>query len=382
MSDASTKQSVECPICGDEFDPTVAGGWCTNTECGEWQYTEGSTESDGTMADSDETGGTASDDDDPIEEDDTEAESVALFEDAEESEDADTDDSAADPAGTVDDAGAEEADEADEPAVETDEVGADDTDEGGVADTDEGATDAADEIALGDSDEDAADADETAADDTDEADVEDIADEADADEADADEADDTIDCPDCGVELEAEANFCVECGADVSDVTPGEPETEELEACPGCGTDVEPEDNFCVECGEDLDAHRAGDVADHDDAIDALEATADDGDEAGVPDSLVLEVEGREIQVDDGDTVGREIRAALTDAGRPDDEAVRIHREHVRFVREADSFYLLDLGDNPTQINGQALQKGDREPVTPGDEIELSGVASVSVQAP
>jgi hypothetical protein len=116
--------------------------------------------------------------------------------------------------------------------------------------------------------------------------------------------------------------------------------------------------------------------------LEYLEANADEGDDTDTPASLVLEVEGREIHVDDGDTVGREIRAALTEAGRPDDEAVRIHREHVRFVREESSFYLLDLGDNPTQLNGTTLQKGDREPVEPGDELELSGVASVTVQAP
>ncbi len=383
MSDASTKQSVECPICGDEFDPTVAGGWCTNTECGEWQYTEGSTESDATEAES-----TSEEPDDgfvsPAQEAQADSESVDLFDEPEdEADDAEVD---ADPleetteADDAEDAVEDTADADDEAAAEADEDDAVEADEDDAVEADEDDAVEADEDDAVEADED--DAVEADEDDAVEADEDDAveADEDDAVEADEDDEAkaDVIDCPDCGVDLDAAANFCVECGADVSDL-PAE-ETDELDACPSCEADVEPEDNFCVNCGEDLDAHRAGDTDDHDDAIDALEASDDDP--AETPESLVLEVEGREIHVDDGDTVGREIRAALTEAGRPDDEAVRIHREHVRFVREENSFYLLDLGDNPTQINGQTLQKGDREAVAPGDELELSGVASVTVQAP
>jgi len=345
MSDASTKQAVECPICGDEFDPTVAGGWCTNTECGEWQYTEGSNEPDEAETESSDDGFVSQDADE-------DSDSVDLFSDSEddESAQADVDDVGADLDLGTDDSDEVEADEAGFDADESDE-----TEEVDDAEVDLDAVEAPDV----DDELDADDADDTAAETDDDADVA------------------VVDCPDCGVELDAEANFCVECGADVSNV-PAEDDSG-LEECPGCGVSVEDEDNFCVNCGEDLDAHRESDTDEsHDDAIDALES--DDPDE--VPESLVLEVEGREIYVGDGDTVGREIRAALTDAGRPDDEAVRIHREHVRFVRESDSFYLLDLGDNPTQLNGKTLKKGDREPVAPGDELELSGVAAVSVQLP
>ncbi|WP_262178683.1 double zinc ribbon domain-containing protein [Haloarcula laminariae] len=411
MSDASTTQSVECPICGDEFDPTVAGGWCTNTECGEWQYTEESTEAGTTDAAGESDDDLVSPEADEADED---TESVDLFEASDdEADDGGVDDVALatdEDDGGVDDVGVE-AEGADGVAATTDDA-ADETVEGEFEEGDDGddttdaaesdgvegadAGDVADTTEATESDavaDDAAeaveaeDADETveAEDAAEAADGDDVAEAVDADETVDDSAEkatdeaDTIDCPDCGAELDAEANFCAECGSDVSNVSPGD--ADELDACPGCGTDVEPEDNFCVNCGEDLDAHRGGDADEHDDAIDALEATSDDGPVA-VPDSLVLEIEGREIHVDDGDTVGREIRAALTEAGRPDDEAVRIHREHVRFVREGESFYLLDLGDNPTQLNGKTLQKGDREPVAPGDEIELSGVASVTVGAP
>ena len=338
MSDASTTQTVECPICEDEFDPTVAGGWCTNTECGEWQYTEGDDDSD------------AVDDGfvSPAEMDEKEADDDAGDETAAESVQSPSD---------IADVGDDEEEE-DEDVVESE---ADES-------TDDEPTD--DEPTEADVED--ADVEDTEADEGDDVDVE--------DEPAADEESDTesaLECPDCGVELDADANFCVECGADVTAADA----SEELEACPSCAADVEPEDSFCVNCGEDLDAHREGDAGADDeetDADDAIDALAED---EPVPDALVLAVEGIEITVEDGEKVGREVRAALMDAGRPEEEAVRIHREHVRFVREEDSFYVLDLGDNPTALNGTSLTKGDREPIGHGDELELSGVATVDVRA-
>jgi len=386
MSDASTTQSVECPICGDEFDPTVAGGWCTNTECGEWQYTETGEEqdSDDAVADdfvADDDDGFVSADEIDDQTDDEDDDTSAVFAEGDETEDeAEVDDAAAEPAATEDSDGDVPADEEadDEPAEALDdpvesadadaaEVDAEPTVDDAAA-AESPATESEAEPAV-ESEADQADdesADLTADEGSDTAQAE-----ADADDA----AAETIDCPDCGVELDADANFCLECGADVSDVSPAGP----LTACPGCGADVDEDANFCMECGEDLTAHR-GDAASEDDADDAVEALASE--DEPVPDSLVLVVEGREIAVDDGEKVGREIRAALMDAGRPEEEAVRIHREHVRFVRESDSFYLLDLGDNPTRLNGRTLTKGDREPVAPGDELELSGVAEVEIHSP
>ncbi|QIO23372.1 zinc ribbon domain-containing protein [Haloarcula sp. JP-L23] len=365
MSDASTGQTVKCPICGEEFDPTVAGGWCTNTECGEWQHTDEESETEASSADGGDLLSQAAEasptDDEPVQETgaaDAEASTVEQTEAASDAGPA----AGADGGANATDAGASETDDLSTGADTESEAPA------GTADTaadDEGDTDATEA---------------------------------------ADDGLSTIDCPDCGTELDADANFCVECGADVRDVEPAAPLTE----CPSCGTDVGETDSFCVECGENLDAHREegkteaddetetdshGDDAETatpaetdteaEDAVEALEAQSDD--ESGsdpVPDSLVLEVRGREIPVEDGDTVGREVRAALTDAGRPEDEAVRVHREHVRFVRESDAFYLVDLGDNPTSLNGHTLQKGDRESVAPGDELELSGVATLTIRAP
>ncbi len=41
--------SVDCPECGESFDPSKAGGWCTNPECGEfrWEGDDGSGTSTG-----------------------------------------------------------------------------------------------------------------------------------------------------------------------------------------------------------------------------------------------------------------------------------------------------------------------------------------------
>lgn len=386
MSDAGTEHQVECPICGDPFDPTVAGGWCTNPDCGEWQY-DGDVEA---------SAGTADETDDEYQDLLSEAadkhQSPDRADEPDESADPLTgpDDSAADEAGEVadaergpqtplektdDDQSVGEATEESE-SVDDQSAGEADAEPSEAGDDDEPTAPEADEGRSEDSVEQTPSGDET----TDEA--------APSDATDS-EAAAAIDCPDCGVDLDADANFCVECGADVRDVDGDE--SEPLTDCPSCDAPVDSGDSFCANCGEDLDAHRsegangAGEQAadDADDAVEALKAQSEtEEDQEPVPESLVLEVRGREIDVEDGDHVGREIRAALTDAGRPEDEAVRVHREHVRFVRESDAFYLVDLGDNPTRLNGRSLQKGDREPVAAGDELELSGVATATIRVP
>ncbi|MDT3435669.1 double zinc ribbon domain-containing protein [Haloarcula sp. 1CSR25-25] len=329
-------RTVNCPICDEAFDPTVAGGWCTNPDCGEWQHT------DDAGADSD-TDDAVPDDGDLIAEGTAEG-SVA------ESDEVDTPDGHAGDHGGDDEAPLEEA-----PVRET-------PDTGGVEDGDESGGDSDERDEPSDERDETPDVDDDAA---------------------------TITCPDCDRALDADANFCVDCGADVGDITPGDEGA--LDACPSCDTAVDDEASFCVNCGENLDAHRngtAGATASSEPESSSADATAtadalasQSTDDATVPDRLVLSVEGRDITVEDGDRIGREIRAALLDAGRPEDEAVRIHREHVRFDRQPEGYYLVDLGDNPTRLNGTPLKKGDRELVEPGDELELSGVVTVTIQA-
>jgi hypothetical protein len=373
-------RTVKCPICDEDFDPTVAGGWCTNPDCGEWQHT------DETAAESDTDDGVP-EDADLIAEGTNEAttsdsQSVGTSDGADTLAEHTVGDSSGD--GTADngasDAGAAEAGDAgSETATGRDSEAhtEDDNQAGPNAGVADGSDD--DPAQPGDSDSRAEPSDENS------------------------ETDDdaTITCPDCDRELDADANFCVDCGADVQDITPGADGS--LEACPSCDTAVDDDASFCVNCGENLDAHRgetaasttdstsdtsstdtasdtsaADETAAADNAVDTLASQSSD--DATVPDKLVLSVEGRDITVEDGDRIGREIRAALLDAGRPEDEAVRIHREHVRFDRKPEGYYLVDLGDNPTRLNETPLQKGDREPIQPGDELELSGVATMTIR--
>ncbi|KAA9397933.1 FHA domain-containing protein [Haloarcula sp. CBA1130] len=374
-------RTVKCPICDENFDPTVAGGWCTNPDCGEWQHTDES------AADFD-TGNGVPDDADLIPEGTDEPGSAdgqprgtsdEAETPAESTVDDDSDDEAA--VDAVSDTGAVEAGEERMGTAETaaeHETTADTEAENGTEPNAGEEPDEPDDVpdqASSDSDGDTETSDETP-------------------EADDDTA--TITCPDCDQELDADANFCVSCGADVQDITPGDDGS--LDACPSCDTAVDDDASFCVNCGEDLDAHRgesdtstadsagssttdetASESAATGNAVDTLASQSTD--DATVPDKLVLSVEGRDITVEDGDRIGREIRAALLDAGRPEDEAVRIHREHVRFDRQPDGYYLVDLGDNPTRLNETQLKKGDREPIQLGDELELSGVITMTILA-
>lgn len=373
-------RTVKCPICDEDFDPAVAGGWCTNPDCGEWQHTEGTDEAAATAFDADDdpespdliaegtddTGSEGGDSSTQTTDESAVDDTVSAPSEA----DADTaaDDSEADSAAT--DRARDESVDAESPP----EDGAVSASDGPASETerDDGATTETER------DEDAE------------------ADDGPGDEQDnqtqpltADESDDsaTIRCPGCDTELAADANFCVECGADVQEL-PNEDDS--LEACPSCDTEVDADDSFCVNCGEDLDAHRGAatteSAATNGTAPDASGSgnaalTAQSPDDEAVPEQLVLSVAGREITVEDGDRIGREIRAALLDAGRPEDEAVRIHREHVRFDRQPDGYYLVDLGDNPTRLNGTPLKKGDREPIQEGDELGLSGVVTMTIEA-
>lgn len=392
MSESDT-ESVECPLCGEAFDPTAAGGWCTNSDCGEWQYESDGSPDDHPGADLDSSDGGA-------ETDDEEFDPLAGTDD---------DSEPADPPGWISGSTGNGTDEGSDAGA---------TDEGGDSDDLAGDLEAA-AAELGDTDENgeaesSSDADDedaaSAAEPAPESGSEDAASEPDAAD-DADEADEqaTFDCSGCGTSLSADVNFCPECGEDVSHL-PGSDGGDELENCPACDASVDASDNFCVECGEDLDAHRSGTDAltecpdcgtdvDGDDSFcagcgadldahrsgDAGATGGHGGGGAGsgeqAPDSLALTAHGKSVVVGDGDVVGREIRSLLTEAGRPEDEAVRVHREHVRFVRESGGFYVVALGQNPTHVNGKSLAKGDREQVAPGDELELSDVVTLDVEA-
>ena len=391
MSESDTA-SVECPLCDEAFDPTAAGGWCTNSECGEWQYEADVTPNQ--QQDSNEDAGSTHENGDEAGDDaDVAADGADLSDVAEPSASADD--------GDVD--GSSSADEWNASASTPDESEptASDSGESEPGESESTASEP-DESEPSDSDADVADEDATT-------DGRTAADAADDEAADGDDADDetAFDCPGCGASLDADVNFCPDCGEDVG-ALPADDAAADLDACPSCGADVDADDNFCVQCGENLDAHRGSGVlaecpdcgtdVDDDDAfcvgcgadLNAHRSGAgDDGGRAGAdadptdaaPDALALTAYGKSVVVGDGDAVGREIRSLLTEAGRPEDEAVRVHREHVEFVRESGRFYVVALGENPTRVDGTALSKGDREPVAPGDDIELSDVVTLDVEA-
>jgi RNA polymerase subunit RPABC4/transcription elongation factor Spt4 len=272
--------TVECPLCGEEFDTTTAGGWCTNPECGEYQHVDPADEGD------DESGT------DPLDELDLDAPAPTL----------DPDESTAEDAFDV-------------------EFESDDADDGAAA------------VVEAEADEAAADAGET---------------------TDADAEPSQTACPSCGTTVDADANFCPGCGEELDAAEP-EPLTE----CPSCGRDVDEEDAFCASCGENLDRHRGT---------------------TEPPETIALAVGETRVVVGDDDVVGREVRTAHVEAGGDPEEAQYVHREHVRFVREADGFYMIDEGRNTTTLNGEDLTVGDRRAVADGDRIGFSNVVEATVR--
>lgn len=399
----SPNELVECPLCETSFDPTVAGGWCTNTECGEWQYDDvETTESTGDEWEwQEDTGGDKVEQNIEHTEPDLESgeDEEVEFEEGETEGDA-IEETDAERRDTEEQAGLEELDETtdepdavaeeefeellddvepDEPIIEvtsensTGESGDLDIEEPDEPDVEELEIDRFDEVTS------EADDDETMADTDDDGtlfkietgELDESTDEPETDES----QEQQITCPGCGTSLDTETSFCPNCGEDVSGVEPGEKE-QLLTNCPSCGTDVDETDSFCRSCGEHLDAHREGEFADEegDDTVEAAEEKT--------PETLLLRTRGRELTVADGDAIGRELRSIITETGGNEDEAVRVHREHVKFVREDGQFYLVDLGRNPTDLNGTALQKGDRELINPGDELTLSEVVTLTVHQP
>jgi hypothetical protein len=327
----STSETVECPICGVGFDPMAAGGWCTNPECGEWQY----------LGDEVPESPESTPTDDPVDPDGDDA------------VDSDGDDDV-DPSDAVDEWVQPSTDTG--PTHEAATDGEEDPDTAATADADSGEAASTDEeltlefgTAPGAADDESAEEGASNADET--------AGETGEPSAGAEEAE-TAACPDCGADVRADARFCPDCGTDLdADASP-------LKTCPSCGEEVGAGDAFCSACGTDLEAAES----------------SGSSPQGAAPERLALAARGEEVLVSPDQTVGREIRRIVTETGGDEDDAVLIHREHVRFVHEDGQFYLVDLGDNPTELNGSRLSKGDREPVEPGDELALSDVVTLSVE--
>jgi len=96
------------------------------------------------------------------------------------------------------------------------------------------------------------------------------------------------------------------------------------------------------------------------------------------PAEVVFEVRGQEITVTDGETVGKEIRYAMIESGDPEEEALYVHREHVR-VDIDDQAYLTRIGENSVTVSGRPVEKGERVSLRDGDTVEFSDVVSATV---
>lgn len=98
------------------------------------------------------------------------------------------------------------------------------------------------------------------------------------------------------------------------------------------------------------------------------------------PPNLVLDVMGREIQVEDGDTVGKEIRTAMVQGGADKEDARYVHREHARIDKVDDQWYLTRLGENSLKINDEPVGEHERVKVRDGDELAFSEVVTATVR--
>jgi hypothetical protein len=99
-----------------------------------------------------------------------------------------------------------------------------------------------------------------------------------------------------------------------------------------------------------------------------------------VPDHLALGYEHQRVVVGDGDTVDEKIRAMLRAAGEAE-HTKWIDDGQLQFVRDEHGFTLVAGGEGLTRLNGERLRPGERIRVYPGDEIDLSGVVTLSVEA-
>jgi len=89
---------------------------------------------------------------------------------------------------------------------------------------------------------------------------------------------------------------------------------------------------------------------------------------------------GQEIRASPGDTLGREIRTAMVEGGADHNDAVYVHREHVRVEKDGETFYLVRLGQNNVKVNGELVDQHDRVPVSDGDVASFSEVVTANIR--
>jgi hypothetical protein len=182
-------------------------------------------------------------------------------------------------------------------------------------------------------------------------------------------------CDSCGEEVPEDANLCPYCGHEFDD--DGGVQKPEINCPkPDCSGSIPQGGNYCIQCG-----HERGDDVDTDE---------DEGEE-GV--TVTFDVEGQQYDViEDGEiavetddelpdnSFGLQARKAAANAGIDVGEAKKIHRDHLLLDVEDGPPIVENNGVNPTKYNGESLSQGDRRELSDGDEIELTGVTTVTVR--
>jgi ribosomal protein L40E len=182
----------------------------------------------------------------------------------------------------------------------------------------------------------------------------------------------------------SDGNYCRKCGAQIKEVTHSSVKRpncsryiEDKPQCPYCdylrADAPTPPFDTCKNCGApiDDDADYCGQCGTHGESTGQAETP---------PPDLVLDGPGTPIRVGDGDIVGIELRKRAHDAGLSRREVRMISREHARFARRDDGFYVTHLGTNSLEIDGESLATGDTHPVQMGDSIVYAGVIETVVK--
>lgn len=313
---ASVPDSVECPECGESFDPKTQGGWCTNPECGNYKWEPD--EPDQEPADETETN------QEPADETGDEENQVVCPSCNETVPDKKFCLSCGDPLDV--DEGPDKGEGEDEADELTCPQCGEEVEEGWAAC-----------VNCGESLEDETE--------------------------DEEPAETTPTCPQCGKEVKEDWAACINCGEDLSDVGGGDTGSETAEPDTTDPATTDPDSTDPADAGT-ADAGTADD-------------TANDG---APPENVVLEVGGSEVKVENGDLVGRKVRTAHVQAGGDEEQARFISREHALVEREGDDFYIVNKHRNGLEVNGEEVAVDDRKPLSEGDHVTLGGVATATVR--
>lgn len=175
-----------------------------------------------------------------------------------------------------------------------------------------------------------------------------------------------VECPSCHKTNPAGTTFCIECGADLSQVVPPPPQAvppppAELK-CPVCSTVSPPEAKFCYKDGTPLVATPAPVAAP---AVAAPPQIA----------KLILPDNSEILLTEATKTLGRGDFSRAISA----EDSKYLSRQHFQVSFESGKFYVEDLKSaNGTKLNGTDIKDKGKQELKDGDKIEVAEVATVT----